>query len=257
MLAIALVQGTLGTENSTFFQPQPYLFVVFLETETFFTNTFQLALDNINSSRLSRLVLPAMFQLCSFSAACLIISSVSADATCPTWHYYDNDTQLCQCGSNLYCVGEELVEIKESHCATYAGYRDYYYTGLCPFIHTVNNTNRLFSEMPSDPDMLDDVMCGHFHRKGLLCGKCSEGFGPAIHSLDLKCADCSKPYSGIIFYVLLELTPITVVFICIVLTRFNITSGPLLGYVFACQVLTFYCEMTQMIKYAAYHHTLP
>ena len=171
VLAITLVQGGLGTENSTFFQPQPYLFVVFLETETFFTNTFQLALDNTNSSRLSRLVLPAMFQLCSFSAACLIISSVSADATCPTWQYYDNDTQLCQCGSNLYCVGEELVEIKESHCATYAGYRDYYYTGLCPFRHTVNNTNRLFSEMPSDPDMLDDVMCGHFHRKGLLCGK--------------------------------------------------------------------------------------
>ena len=186
----------------------------------------------------------------------VIISSVCSNTTCPTWHYYDNDTRLCQCGLHLNCK-EDVVEIRESHCATSAGYRDYYYTGLRLFSHTVNNTNRLFSEMPSDPDMLDDVMCGYSNRKGLLCGECYEGFGPAIYSLDLKCVNCSQLSLGyaILSYILLEITPITVFFVLIVLFRFNFTSGPMLGYVVFCQFLAIYGEGNGYIIYAASHQT--
>ena len=55
-------------------------------------------------------------------------------------------------------------------CATSAGQGDQYYIGNCPLRHTVNNTNRVHSEMPSDPGLLDDVMCAPYNRKGLLCG---------------------------------------------------------------------------------------
>ena len=51
--------------------------------------------------------------------------------------------------------------IEEGYCATSTGYKDHYYIGECPFRHTVNDTNRMFSEMPDDPELLDDVMCGH------------------------------------------------------------------------------------------------
>ena len=96
----------------------------------------------------------------------------------------------------------------------------------------------MYSEMPSDPDLLNDTMCGPYNRTGLLCGRCIDGYGPAVYSLDMKCADCSKISTGsaISLYLFLELIPITLFFICVVLFRLNITAGPLLGYVLFCQI---------------------
>ena len=81
-------------------------------------------------------------------------------------------------------------------------------------------------------------MCGPYNRKGLLCGRCIDGYGPAVYSLDMKCADCSKISTGSTtsLYLFLEFIPITLFFICVVLFRLNITAGPLLGYVLFCQI---------------------
>ena len=70
----------------------------------------------------------------------------------------------------------------------------------------------------------------------MLCGECKDGYGPAVYSLDLKCANCSSLWSGyaISLYVFLQF-PTTFIFMCLVIFRFNITSGPLLGYVVFCQ----------------------
>ena len=96
----------------------------------------------------------------------------------------------------------------------------------------------MFSELPSDPDLLNDTMCGPYNRKGLLCGRCIDGYGPAVYSLGMKCADCSNISTGsaISLYLFLELIPVTLFFLCVVLFRLNITAGPLLGYVLFCQI---------------------
>ena len=162
----------------------------------------------------------------------------SALAGCPTWFYYNNTMQQCHCGYGLLCSSNKKVEIIDGLCATSAGEGDQYYIGRCPFRHTVNNTNRIYSEMPADPDLLDDVMCGPYNRKGLLCGRYIDGYGPTAHILDLRCANCSKlpEYYAIPLYLVLELLPITLLFFCIILCKFNITSGPLLGYIIFCQI---------------------
>ena len=99
-------------------------------------------------------------------------SVLATNTSCPTWFYYDNTTHSCHCGYGLLCSSNKKVEIEDGQCATSAGEGDQYYTGGCPFRHTVNNTsNRIYSEMPADPDLLDDVMCGPYNRKGLLCGR--------------------------------------------------------------------------------------
>ena len=172
----------------------------------------------------------------------VFLSSVSANSTtCPTWYYYDSTSGQCLCGAVLYCNREQdLVEILQTYCATSAGDDIGYYIGKCPLRHTVNNTNRMLWEMPSDPDMLDEVMCGPFNRKGFLCGECIDGYGPAVYSLDYKCANCSTLFSryfSIPLYLLLELTPITFFFIFLIFFNINITSGPLLGYIVFCQVI--------------------
>ena len=177
---------------------------------------------------------------CCISATAFLSqgSVLATNTSCPTWFYYDNTTQQCQCGCGLSCVSDKDVEIRDGFCATSAGEEGQYYYGGCPFGRTVNNTNRVHSEMPSDPGLLDDVMCGPYNRKGLLCGECIDGYGPTADVLDLKCANCSKLSESyaIPLYLVIELLPITLLFILVALFNFNITSGPLLGYIVFCQV---------------------
>ena len=181
---------------------------------------------------------------------CIIISalfvvhmSVSASNTsCPTWFYFNNTIQQCECGKQfgaLLCNQQEKsVEIVHGYCVTYSGQEGLFYAGLCPFTPTKNSVNRLFSELPGDPDLLNDAMCGPYNRNGLLCGRCINGYGPAVFSFDRKCADCSEHSTGyaIVLYLSLKLIPITLFFMCVLFFRLDITAGPLLGYVLFCQV---------------------
>ena len=167
-------------------------------------------------------------------------SVLASNTSCPTWFYYNNVT--CECGGlfggAIHCNQQEMTaEIADGFCVISTEQEGLYYAGDCPFRHTENNTDRMYSEMPSDPDLLNDTMCGPYNRKGLLCGRCIDGYGPAVYSLDMKCANCSKisTVSAISLYLFLELIPITLFFMCVVIFRFNITAGPLLGYVIFCQ----------------------
>ena len=88
--------------------------------------------------------------------------------------------------------------------------------GMCPL--TIGNwkniTNRLWSELPSDPDMLNATMCGPYNREGLLCGKCIGGYGLPVYSLDVKCVNCSRlsTSASITFYVIIEIFSTTLFF---------------------------------------------
>ena len=130
------------------------------------------------------------------------------------------------------------MDIGIDQCATSSGQEDDYYIGSCPFTHTVNSTNRMYSEMPSNASQLDEVMCGPYNRRGLLCGECKDGYGPPVYSSGMTCANCSGVWSryAISLYLFLRFVPTTLIFLCFVVFRFNITSGPLLGYVLFCQI---------------------
>ena len=168
-----------------------------------------------------------------------IVCSLSATNTsnCSTWHYFNHATQQCECVSGCYCTCDNHYLGGDGTCMTLSGQEGLYYNGRCPFGHLTNKTDRKYAELPSDPDMLEDAMCGPYNRKGLLCGECFEGYGPAVYSFDLKCAK-SKYSVGFAatLYLFLELFPTALVFIGFVVFRFNITSGPLLGYLAFCQL---------------------
>ena len=167
-----------------------------------------------------------------------LISVWATNTSCPIWHYYNSGSGQCECGFLLKCSSDgNKVEIRTRSCATSSGQEDDYYIGLCPFRYIDNSTNRKYSEMPSSASQLDEVICGSSNRRGLLCGECKDGYGPAVYSLDQKCADCSSIWSryAIFLYLFLQFVPTTLIFICFVLFQFDITSGPLLGYVVFCQ----------------------
>ena len=199
---------------------------------------------------------------------CLLIvklslcSVLAADTSCPTWHYYNNVTGQCECGFCLLCSSDgNQVEIEIDFCATSSGQKDDYYVSYCPFTRTFNSTNRLYSEMPSNASQLDEVMCGPYNRRGLLCGECKDGYGPAIYSFDQMCANCSSLWSryAISLYLFLQFVPTTLIFFAFVVFHFDITSGPLLGYVLFCQITIaeINYEFFFIYDYMKYHMPLP
>ena len=188
-------------------------------------------------------------------------SSVAVSNTsCPTWFYFNNTSQQCECGKilgGIQCNQQERkVEIEVGTCVTYAGQEGLYYFGGCPFIPTRNNTNRMLSELPRNHSLLNDAICGHYNREGLLCGRCIDGYGPAVFSFDRKCADCSEQSMGyaIILYLSLKFIPITLFFMCVLFFRINITSGPFLGYVVFCQLYMAYLQFRLHLYVYIYSH---
>ena len=175
-------------------------------------------------------------------SANVCLSSASArNTSCPTWFYYNKTNCECECGVSTYILcnqKEQMAMITDGICVTSSGKEGQYYAGSCPFRYMQNNTNRMFSELPSDPDQLNETMCGPYSRRGLLCGQCIDEYGPAVNSLDMKCANCSKlsTLSAVCLYLLIELLTSTLLFICAIIFRINITVGPLLGYMLFCQM---------------------
>ena len=132
------------------------------------------------------------------------------------------------------------VDVFVGFCMTY-NYSTEVLGGYCPYGYSSNMTNRMYSSLPTDPTQLNETLCGPYNREGLLCGYCIEGFGPAVYFTDLSCANCTDISTGlaIMCYLLLAFLPVTVFFLLIAIFHFNITSGPMLGYVLFSQGLLF------------------
>ena len=175
---------------------------------------------------------------CSISTTLLLYVHSSSALASNACQFYCNATHRCESGFHRN-KPLDMAEIIQGSCATSSGEEGVYYYGSCPFTHTINSTNRMYSELLNDPDQLNDAMCGPYNRRGLLCGRCIDGYGPTVNPLDMKCADCSKFATGyaIILHLLLEFIPITLFFIFVIIFRINLTTGPLLSYVIFCQLL--------------------
>ena len=80
-----------------------------------------------------------------------LCSVLATNTSCLTWYYYNNATGEYVWGVLLiYSSDGNQVDIGIDLCATSYGQEDDYYIGSCPLTHTVNSTNRINSEMPSN-----------------------------------------------------------------------------------------------------------
>ena len=174
-------------------------------------------------------------------SACISFA-LASNVTCP-----GTDWSECTC-LQVRRVGMKM-EIANGFCVTYSKQDDQCYGGYCPFLHSVNSTDRKYSELPNDHSHFDEVMCGPYNRKGFQCGECVDGFGPAVYSLDLKCANCTDfpPAYALGLFLILKLVPGALFFICLVVFNLNITSGPLLGYVLFCQMYAYTLQQKMFV----------
>ena len=149
---------------------------------------------------------------------------------CPTWTLpAGNDSHLCICGDSLRgiirCNPHTLsVSIQNGYCMTHDHAHNTTYATKCPYVLN-HHFNQNYIALPHNVSELNSAMCGPFNRQGRVCGRCKSGYGPAVFSANLNCYRCSGSYHGWGLYLLLELFPVTLLFLLIVFLQFRATSG--------------------------------
>ena len=96
-----------------------------------------------------------------------------------------------------------------------------------------NNINPL----PPKMNELNTTICGNLSRemRRPLCGKCINGTGPSIYSIGNECVPCSPV--NVVYYLLLQYLPTTVIVLVMVVFRLNVTAAPMAHYLLFCSIL--------------------
>ena len=177
----------------------------------------------------------------------IVVSSISGEAenACPPWMVFESGVCLCRDLHDnidtIFCDPKTQVTYTVAGtCVTYANSTNREIViGDCPYVPAkhVSYEGRFLTALPQNESLLNDVMCGPFNRQGLLCSSCRPGYGISVYSFGHPCAKCDSSHLGVLWYVLLELLPASVLYVIVVLFSIRTTSAPLAGLVFFSHVV--------------------
>ena len=163
---------------------------------------------------------------------------------CSPWNYYEEDRQKCQCFSHVICSDNEAY-LKTGYCATFDDHTGVFFLALCPYFQsdgfnlTKFDKHLWYIPLPENASELNDYLCGTMDRRGRVCSKCKDGFGPAVMPVgfQIQCSKCIGVWYGIPLYLFLELFPITIFYFILLIFQINITSAPMTGYIMYSQII--------------------
>ena len=176
----------------------------------------------------------------------LVVKVSSRGDECPPWFTldYTNDSLFPQCvcsqamSSYITCNQRERTSyIKVGHCAFLDEATNDTVVTECPYVFPQYLIHNGHIRLPQNLTHLNTFMCGHLTRQlgSPLCGRCINGTGPSIYSFGSQCASCS--ILNILYYLLLQYAPATVIFLVIILLRITLVSPPMAHYVFYCNIM--------------------
>ena len=170
----------------------------------------------------------------------------SNDNDCPTW-FTCNTQSNCECGDGYHgkiaCDdNSQISAVLECNCVTYDGENTF--LGSCfynceshygPF--WVKHT--AYQQLPEITEiLLNSSICSFFHRTGILCGDCEEGYSPFVLSYNLSCVKCPDGHKNWWKFILAGFVPLTFFYFIVVMFKINVTSSRLHGVVWFSQVLS-------------------
>ena len=83
-----------------------------------------------------------------------------------------------------------------------------------------------------------DRICNQLNRTGQLCGRCSEGYAPAVYSYGSQCVKCTHYKHNWIKYLVIAYLPVTLFYVFVVMFKFNAMSLSMIAYIFVCQIVS-------------------
>ena len=134
---------------------------------------------------------------------------------------------------------EQVSFLERGACCFYYAQEDAIRCGLCPFVLPDHVIEKGQFRLPTNVSELNTVLCGNLTRevKGPMCGRCTNNTGPSIYSVGSSCVQCSPV--KIVYYILLQYGPTTLMFLLIIIFRPNITTAPMINYVLFCNLTVF------------------
>ena len=181
----------------------------------------------------------------------IAIQLVEGKKECPPFFERVNTSD-----SSGYCVCDEEVppgiqceqrnqmsSLLQGFCTFYDSKEDIIWVSGCPFSLPKTATKNALFVLPANVSELNSVVCGNLSRevKGPLCGRCTNNTGPSIYSIGVECVSCSP--MSILYYILLQYLPSTLIFLLIIVFRPNITSSPMATYVILCNCTVLYSRI--------------
>ena len=107
-------------------------------------------------------------------------------------------------------------------------------TGNCPYGFCSYNHSKNY-RLPGSLSDLDAYICGDT-RTGVLCGECRPGYSVSYHSYTYTCTSNKNCKYGILFYIVSELLPLTLVFAIVTALNISFTSGAINGFIMFAQI---------------------
>ena len=172
---------------------------------------------------------------------------------CPPWfnleHSNSSTFPQCVCSDamdiEITCKQRERTSfLKIGHCAFQDVDSNQTLVGTCLYVFPTRLIHNGFIQLPEKLSELNSFLCGHLKReiRAPLCGRCTNGTGPSIYSIGSQCVSCSKV--NILYYLLLQYIPTTIMFLIIIVFRVNIVSAPMAHYVLYCNILMLMLKST-------------
>ena len=180
----------------------------------------------------------------------LFVTSLSlitaSQGACPPWFFPDTDNGTeCVCSSyetaTVVKCSKGTALLRIGVCMTYNNETRDTEIGPCPYILKRSNfsSGNHYFHLQKHTSNLTSFMCGPLHRKGLLCGECEDGFGPALYSYTLECKSCWGHSFGWLLYITLTVIPTTFLYIIVVVFHVSVTTLPLNAFVLLCHLTVY------------------
>ena len=95
------------------------------------------------------------------------------------------------------------------------------------------------------------------NREGIVCGECSDGYGPAINSRNYDCIKCTEALlvGNIFKYLAAVYLPLTLLFIALIFFDIRLTTGPANAFIIYCQAMSSTFEL--VVQQVSRHSRIP
>ena len=207
-----------------------------------------------------------------FVVSTSFLQAVIAEDQCPPWFVMDNSSGFssfpqCICGQcspiMIDCVQKQHMSyLMMGYCAFHISDSNGTMVAPFPYVFPEHLFEGYKLRLPQSVDVLNSFICNKLNRevRDNMCGRCANDTGPSVTSIGSQCVKCSTV--NILYYLLLQYLPATIIFLLVLLVRINFTAAPMAHYVLFCNgVAVFFrshigCFATFSFTETSYRYTL-
>jgi len=188
-----------------------------------------------------------VYLTCVFVTLLSVLSTTGSLDECPPWFTWDNNSLQCVCIDTMEyeitCDQRRQISFLQlGYCAFQDSTTNGTVVSGCPYVFPDHLIVDGRIPLPNKSSELNQFICGNLDRdesiKTPLYGRCTNGTGPSIYSAGSQCVSCSAV--NIVYYLLLQYLPTTILCVAIIVFRINITSAPMAHYVLYCDIVAWF-----------------